>query len=115
MTRTLGLAGRWSLVIYLVHQPLIVGLLALVALVVPPSRETARQNFMNQCLAQCPAGEDGAPICTPLCGCMFDKLYGTPMFSVTSPDALTPEQKAEIDGMLKACANAVAPTPGAAN
>jgi uncharacterized membrane protein len=115
VSRALAAAGRWSLLIYLVHQPLIFGSLALLAAALPPSRETARENFMNQCLPACPVGEDGAPICQPLCACMFDKLYGTPMFSVASPGALTAAERAELDAMLATCTETAVPavpTPG---
>lgn len=100
--RWLSLAGRWSLLIYLVHQPLLVGAVSLAASVMPPNEGVARANFMGQCTAAC--GEDrAAPVCQAFCGCMFDRLWGTELFAMTSFDEMTAEQRETFDGHFGAC------------
>lgn len=112
LARLAALAGRWSLVIYLVHQPLIVGAVSLAAAVLPPNRDVAYRGFMAQCVAGCPPDETGAPVCQPLCACMFGRIYGTPLFNVKSEAALSASQRADIDRMLVECRTAPAsPVP----
>ena len=101
--RWLSLAGRWSLVIYLVHQPLIVGVISLAASVLPPNESVARSNFMSQCFAAC---ERDSATCQVFCTCMFDQLWGTDLFAINSFDQMLPVQRQTFDGILSLCAPA---------
>jgi uncharacterized membrane protein len=100
--RWLSFAGRWSLLIYLVHQPLIVGAISLAAAVVPPNESVARDNFMGQCQSACVQDAD-AETCRAFCGCMFDGLWGTDLFAKNSLDEMTPAERAAFDELFTAC------------
>lgn len=100
--RWLGFAGRWSLVIYLVHQPLIVGVISAAAAVLPPNEPVARANFMGQCRPAC--GEDrDAATCEAFCGCMFDGLWGTELFAMSTFEEMSPAQRQTFDDLFLAC------------
>ena len=103
--RWLDVAGRWSLLIYLVHQPLIVGVISLAANVLPPNEPVARSNFMGECRAGC--GEDrDAGTCEGFCGCMFDGLWGTELFDMNTFEEMSPAQRETFDGLFLACSPA---------
>lgn len=109
--RWLSFAGRWSLLIYLVHQPLIVGALSLAAPYLPANEAVARSNFMGECSAAC--GEDrDAATCQAFCGCMFDGLWGTELFAMRSLEEMSPAQRDTFDGLFVACSTSpVTPIP----
>ncbi len=102
VSRALGWAGRWSLVIYLIHQPLIMGILIAAKTMLPADIAVVRANFMGECMPACQEQRD-ASACTAFCGCMFDGLHGTPLFDRTSFEAMSPAERTEFDGIFAAC------------
>lgn len=80
--RWLAVAGRWTLPIYLLHQPILFSAVAGIALLLPvdPAAEQAR--FVEQCTAECSRYDQGAAYCARFCGCVADAMAGTRLFSV---------------------------------
>jgi uncharacterized membrane protein len=104
LLRGLAFSGRHTLLIYLVHQPLIVGALSLAtAILPPPSKDVLRTRFTGQCSASCTSHGGEAPFCTALCGCVFDNLYGTDLYSVKSFADLTEEQRTRWNAIIDRC------------
>lgn len=109
MSRALMTAGRWSLVIYLVHQPLIVGAVYGYTLVAPPGEAVVREGFTNQCVSACSSDGRTTDECTALCGCMFENLYGTDLFAMKSMAEMSPEQVERWDGIVDRCRTPLPP------
>jgi uncharacterized membrane protein len=104
----LMLAGRWSLAIYLIHQPLIVGALYVFTLLHPPSEAFLRDRWVGQCTTACVGARD-APACTALCGCLFDGLYGTDLFRIGATADMTEEQQTRWDAIVGRCQSSSPP------
>lgn len=102
ISNLLMLAGRWSLAIYLIHQPLIVGALYLFTLFHPPSEAVVRAHWVGQCTTAC-VGDRDAPACTALCGCLFDGLYGTDLFRIGATEDMSPDQQSRWDALVDRC------------
>ena len=72
--RALGWMGRKSLPIYLIHQPVLYGGLALLASVLLPPVDRETRGFLLSCQEQCVGTGGEALTCSTFCGCMATNL-----------------------------------------
>ncbi len=71
--RLLVWAGRHSLGIYLIHQPVLFGLVYLVAQVAPPDRAGFEPAYLESCAASCVESGVGESICRRTCACLVER------------------------------------------
>jgi uncharacterized membrane protein len=71
MVRGLALMGRWSLLIYLVHQPLLFAIVTPVANYLQGQQQQRFEAFTQSCTASCSPGHEAA-FCTAYCRCALD-------------------------------------------
>ncbi|MFD0917661.1 DUF1624 domain-containing protein [Pseudahrensia aquimaris] len=76
--RSLGFIGRHSLAFYLIHQPVLIGLIWLFTQVIgPPDQSVA---FTTNCERTCVSNNDAA-FCERFCSCMLDEMKSEQIFT----------------------------------
>ncbi len=97
--------GRWSLVVYLVHQPLLIGALTLFTALFPPATRIGdAAGFVAACQRTCRASAGEAATCAAYCGCAAEKLRATPMWANILNDRLTPDERTNVAELARQCA-----------
>ncbi len=105
--RALCFAGRHSLPIYLIHQPILIGLVAAVAwlgvapTVPPPKPDTSA--FLAACERSCVAGGRAADDCGGSCQCVADAIEHSGEAERLGADTLDAPRMAKLKRMADAC------------
>lgn len=95
----LALFGRWSLTFYLLHQPVLIGLVYLVSLAAPaPGAE-----FAAGCTAQCATQFDQAP-CVTYCTCAEAELTAAGKLTLLEKDPALAQTDLEMAAIIAQCA-----------
>lgn len=101
-SRPLRFAGRHSLAVYLVHQPVLIACLWLFAQVAPPAQAPREAQFTSACMAQCETTRDAA-FCSQYCLCVLGDLAAAGLFDEVHAGAQGPRATARLHEIVAAC------------
>jgi uncharacterized membrane protein len=107
LSRALIFSGRWSLVIYLLHQPILLGGLALVEQIPPPVLQpevlSRTEGFVRSCRSTCTEGGGTAPHCEAYCDCALEQVERDDLWDVMDIPGASPERDAAVAAITLLC------------
>ena len=103
LARGLASAGRRSLPIYLLHQPISLAVLYGVLQITGPNPAAEAAPFLQECEANCRAGGSSAESCNATCGCVVGALRQNGLWSQALTDRVAPEEQTRISGLVQQC------------
>ncbi len=101
-SRPLTFLGRHSLAFYLIHQPVLIGLVYLATLIAPPAREAPEVTFLRTCEAQCRELRD-AEFCVRYCACFLEEIERDGNAEAALSGAGGPEVQARFGEIAALC------------
>lgn len=103
LSRVLRGIGRWSLLFYLLHQPVILGVIYPLSMLHQQQVQTSQLQFVRECTASCGALGREAAFCTAYCGCALDQQRDPELVAALAAISRTPEQQQSVDQMGVLC------------
>lgn len=107
LARLLGGAGRHSLLIYLVHQPVLIALVWMLAQALPaaprPAADADARPFLATCTQGCMQAGKPADFCRMACACVVDGLKREAIWPRVLADRLTPADHDRTAALARTC------------
>lgn len=103
LAKVLVLAGKWSLVIYLVHQPLMLGALLLATQGGVRSEVSRADDFTLSCEASCAETGGQEAFCTLYCACALEEVATRDLWEILETPVRAPEDEIVLQDLVDQC------------
>ncbi len=107
--RVLARMGRWSLVIYLVHQPLLLAIIMPLSMAMGTQEASRELDFLNSCQASCEASGTTAALCATYCQCGLEGIERDDLWNQVFSGILTEDEQAKLDANNRQCSQLIYP------
>jgi uncharacterized membrane protein len=109
VARMLGWMGRWSLVIYLVHQPLLLAVIMPLSMAMGTQQASRDLDFLNSCQATCEATGTTAALCAIYCQCGLEGVKRDDLWEPVFTGLVSAEDQAKLDANNRQCSTLIYP------
>ncbi|QYO77256.1 DUF1624 domain-containing protein [Devosia salina] len=109
VARVLGWMGRWSLVIYLVHQPLLLAVIVPLSMAMGTQETSRDMDFLNSCQASCEESGTTAALCAIYCQCGLEGVKRDDLWEPVFTGLVSAADQAKLDANNRQCSALIYP------
>lgn len=105
--RVLAKLGRWSLVIYVLHQPIMLGALMGLASLTGAADARRADNFIGSCETTCSSSAGDPAYCTAYCACTLERIESDDLWPLLETPERTDDEESLLLDLTNQCATEV--------